>query len=254
MIGWLAILIFLVLLASLTAIAVRRRGNRPLGSGVVRAGITRVLAALYTLVAAIGTVVVVLQDFLSENVSVSMPVNQFWPSLPATVKVDGVAAHIVGGGFSTAQVDVAGLDAAARTWLAAGALAQGSMTILVGVAVIVLCTGAIRQDPFRPALTRGIDQSAVAVMIGGLGWQICTAIAGGLVSAQVLGVSGWELDESKVHWTDIQEVIGLPESGHQWSVDFWPVWVGLALFAVSAVIRHGQRLQKETDEFAGSIQ
>jgi hypothetical protein len=237
----------LALLGAVTAIAVLRRGRSPSASGVVGAGITRVVAALYTLGAAIGTVFVVFQDFLEESVSVSMPVSQFWPSLPATVKIDGVLAHVVGGGFSTAQVDVAGLDGAARIWLAAGAVAQGSMATLVGVAVIILCTGVIRQNPFRPALTRGINLSAIAVIVGGLGWQVCTAVAGGLVSAQVLAANSWELDESKVHWSDIRQVIGLPESGQQWSVDLWPVWVGLALFAVSAVIRYGERLQKETD-------
>jgi hypothetical protein len=246
-INWLGLLIFFALLGTLTAIAVLRRGHRPLDSGVASAGITRVVAALYTLGAAIGTVVVVFQDFLSESVSVLMPVSQFWPSLPATVQVHGVSAHVVGGGFSTAQVDVTGLDGAARIWLAAGALAQGSMAALVGVAVVILCTGVIRQNPFRPALTRGINLSAIAVMAGGLGWQICTAVAGGLVSTQVLAANGWELHESKANWTDIHQLIGLPENGQQWSVDLWPVWVGLSLFAVSAVIRYGQRLQKETD-------
>jgi hypothetical protein len=206
-----------------------------------------VVAVIYTLGAAIGAVVVVFQDLLNRSVSVSMPVSQFWPSLPATVKVYGVSAHVVGGGFSTAQVDVAGLDSSARMWLAAGALAQGSMAALVGVAVIILCTGVIRQNPFRPALARGINLSAIAVMVGGLSWQICTAVAGGLVSAQVLALNGWALDSSKVHWTDIRQLIGLPVSGQEWSVDLWPVWVGLALFAVSAVIRYGQRLQQETD-------
>lgn len=247
MINWLGLLIFFALLGAVTAIAVLRRGRRPSDSGVVGVGITRVVAALYALGAAIGTVFVVFQDLLNESVSVSMPVSQFWPSLPSTVRVYGVSAHIVGGGFSTAQVDVTGLDGAARIWLAAGALAQGSMATLVGVAVIILCTGVIWQNPFRPALTRGINLGAIAVMVGGLGWQVCTAVAGGLVSTQVLGANGWAFDESKVHWTDIRQVIGFPESGHQWSVDLWPVWVGLALFAVSAVIRYGQRLQKETD-------
>ncbi|WP_105036699.1 hypothetical protein [Cryobacterium aureum] len=77
--------------------------------------------------------------------------------------------------------------------------------------------------PFRPALTRGINLTATTIIVGGLGWQVCDAVAGGLASFQVLRATGWTLD-------------------------FWPIWVGLALFAVAAVFRYGQKLQRDFDE------
>ncbi|MDQ1544109.1 MAG: hypothetical protein QOK08_1747 [Actinomycetota bacterium] len=246
--NWWGLLIFLAVMGTVTAIAVRGRGNRPAFSGVPSARITRIIAVLYSLVAAIGTVITVLQTLLSSRVSVSMPVQQFWPSLPSAVKeVQGVSAHVAGGGFSTAHVDVTGLDAAARTWLAAGELVQGSTTVLIGVVVVILCTSVIRQNPFRPVLMRGISFSAFGILIGGLVWQICGVVGGNLASNQVLGVNGWGLDTANVRWDDIHNLIGLPEASHEWNIDLWPLWIGLSLLAVSAVFRYGHRLQKETD-------
>ena len=245
--NWWGLLILLAAMGTVMVIAVRGRGSRPSFSGVPSARITRVLAILYTLVATIGTTITVLQTLLSSRVAVSMPVRQFWPSLPSTVKVQGESAHVADGGFTTAHVDVTGLDGAARTWLAAGELVQGLTMVLVGAVVVILCTSVIRQDPFRPVLLRGITLSALAILFGGLVWQICGVVGGSLASNEVLGVNAWSLDTAEVHWDDIHDLIGLPEATQDWNIDFWPLWIGLSLLAVSAVFRYGQRLQKETD-------
>ncbi len=209
--------------------------------------VPRVLAIVYAISSGAAALYGAITSLLDETVSLNLPVEQFWPSLPDAVRLEGVTARVTGGGFTQAAVQVSGLAGEARAWLAAGYLLHGAMGVVVGVVVAMLCTSVIRQNPFRPVLVRGIDLSAAAIVAGGLGWQICTAAAGGLASAQVLGIPGWAVDTARVHWEDVTQIIGLPGVGRQWTVDFWPVWVGLALFAVSAVFRYGQRLQKNTE-------
>jgi hypothetical protein len=216
-------------------------------TGFLIARLTRVIAVVYLLLAAAGTANAVVQKFISDVVSVTMPVQQFWPSLPSTVQLHGVSASVVGGGFSAARVEVVGLDGVARAWLAAGELAQGLTTVLLGVVVVILCGAVIRQDPFRPALTRAITVAAIGIIVGGVAWQICFVIGGGLASNQVLGITGWDYDTAQIDWDIVQDVTGLPHASNEWTVDFWPVAIGLTLLALAAVFRYGQRLQNESD-------
>jgi hypothetical protein len=249
--NWWGPVIFVVVLAVATGVAtgmaLKVTGRRPSLRGIPTARITRVVALIYLAVAGGGAVMAVLQTLMSPSVTVSMPVRQFWPSLPPTVELDGVYAQVVGGGFSNADVEVEGLSGVARIWLAAGELVLGLMTVLVAVVVVMLCTSVIRQDPFRAALNRGINLAAFGIIVGGILWQICVIVGGGMASAQVLGATGWGFDPSEVNWDDIRDVIGLPQTALGWDVDFWPLGIGLSLLAVSAVFRYGQRLQKESD-------
>lgn len=247
---WTALLVLLVLGTIATVVVIERRsGSRPgTDVGATKAvRVTRIIAILYAVVTMLGTVADALQRLLSDAVSVRLPVKPFWPSLPSTVEVTGTTADVVGGGFDHAVVTVAGLDTAPRVWLAAGDVLQGATNVVIAVVVVMLCTSIIRQDPFRPALTRGINLTATSIIAGGLGWQVCDAVAGGLASSQVLRATGWSLDTAEIDWTDIRQVIGLPMEGHEWTLDFWPIWVGLALFAVAAVFRYGQELQRDSD-------
>lgn len=209
--------------------------------------VPRVIAIIYAVSSGIAALYGATSSILDGSVSLNLPVEQFWPTLPDGVHLTGATARVTGGGFSQAAVQVAGLAGAPRAWLAAGYLLQGAMGVVIGVVAAILCTSVIKQNPFRPVLIRGINLSASAVIVGGLGWQICSTVAGDLASAQVLGIDGWELDTTKVHWDDVRQIVGLPGTGFQLTLDFWPLWVALALFAVSAVFRYGQRLQKDTE-------
>jgi len=248
--SWLAIVVFVVVIGGIATTLILRRSPRDrAGVGVeslAAVRVTRVVAIAYAVASAIGTVNGALRSLFDISVNVNLPVQQFWPSLPATVQIDGTHAQVVSGGFDQAVVAVSGLDATARGWLAAGDLLQGATNVMIGVVVAILCTSVIRQDPFRLALTRGLNLTALVIIIGGLGWQICDAVAGGLASEQVLGATSWSLDTAKVGWDDIRQIIGLPGVGHNWTVNFWPIWVGLALLTLSAAFRFGQKLQKDT--------
>ena len=243
------VLVVLVLLGVISILWVagrqsRTRVDRPVDP-TTALRVTRIVAVVYAAASVVGTFADALPNLFSPTVRVRLPVESFWPSLPSTVQLTGTTADVVGGGFNYAMVSVNGLDAATRVWLTASDVLQGATNVVIGVVVAVLCTSILRLDPFRPALTRGINLTAIAIIVGGLGWQVCDAVAGGLASAQVLGATGSSLDTSKVDWNDVRQIIGLPGVGQDWVVDFWPIWIGLTLFAVSAAFRYGQRLQQD---------
>ena len=252
--SWIHIAIVIVGIGVLAAVTWRLAVTRPTAASTKAASIpltlvrvTRVLAVFYAAATVIGTVTVVVQHLISDSVAVRMPVRPFWPSLPETVEISGTTAEVVGGGFDHAMVSVTGLDTVTRVWLASGAAVQGATNVVIGIVVVLLCTSIIKQNPFRGALLRGINLTGAAVIVGGLGWQICDAVAGSRASAQVLRATGWSLDTAEVDWTDVRQVIGLPNEGYGWTLDFWPIWVGLALFVVAVVFRYGRTLQNDTD-------
>lgn len=239
-----------LVLGALSILMVVRRRSRARGGDNLNPTtllrVTRFIAIMYAVASAVGMVVGVIQTVLSETVTVRLPVAEFWPSLPSTVEITGTTADVVGGGFDHAIVAATGLDTAPRVWLAASDVLQGVTAVVIAMVVVVLCTSVIRQNPFRPTLTRGINLTATTILVGGLGWQICDTVAGALASSQVLRPTGWGMNPSQVDWTDVREVIGLPEAGLQITIDFWPIWVALALFAVSAAFQYGQKLQRDT--------
>ncbi|MFC7401397.1 hypothetical protein [Citricoccus sp. GCM10030269] len=225
----------------------RREGMRDTDVRSLRvARVTRGVAVVWAVVSLSGALVDALGKLYASTVNVHLPVETFWPELPAAAQVSGATAHVVTGGFSQATVDVTGLEMPTRIWLASGDVLQGATNVAIGVVVAMLCTSLLRRNPFHLALIRGLNVTAMAVMVGGIGWQVCDAVAGGLASAKVLGIDGGIIQTDQVNWDDINHVIGLPKPGYDWSVDFWPIWAGLALLAVSAAFRYGQRLQRDT--------
>jgi hypothetical protein len=241
----LAIFVLAFVAVVVTVIVVIARRSAAPGTAIARA--TRIIAVITAAVTALATVTDVIRDLTAASVRISLPVQQFWPTLPATADVQGLTATVTGGGFTVADVDVDGLDAAARTWLSVSTLLQGATTVAVALVVIVLCSNLIKQDPFRSTLTRSVNITAVIIMVGGIAWQVAGIVAGTLAADQVLRWQGWGMDSATVDWTDITEIIGLPSVGNNWSVDFWPIGVGLALLALSAAFRYGERLQKDTE-------
>lgn len=250
------LLIFAIGLAAVVIVVVAIR-NRMTPAGVVAEPaaplsirITRVISLLWAAIAAIGTAIALYGSLLSDRVTVRMPVAAFWPEAYPTADVQGPEATVVGGaGFSFADVEVQGLDVAARLWLSAGHLALGISTVAIALTVNTLCNQLLKREPFRVVLSAPVNATALAVMVGGLAWQFCFGMAGSLASNQVLGSGGWGFEpESVAAALDIDmPVIGIPDSTTNITIDFWPIAVGLALFALATAFRHSERLQRETE-------
>lgn len=225
--------------------SIRRRPQSEAGFGTVRA--TRALATIYAVFSIGYAATSVARVGFGEYVTVFLPVRSFWPRLPEGASVDGLTAEVTAGGFTEAQVDVTGLDASARSWLVAEQIIQGATGAIIAIVIALLCSSILRRDPFRATAPRAITLSAVTIAVGGLAWQACGAIGGSLAAGQILDFSGGQIDADTVKWDDYTDIIGVPIPGHQWTLDFWPIAAGLALFALATVFRHGTKLARETD-------
>jgi hypothetical protein len=205
------------------------------------------VARIYAAGAILFTGAQLVSDFTSNAVNVSLPVQQFWPVLPAGARITGgPTAHVVNGGFTDASVTVSGLDIAARSWLAATTLLQGATVAILAIMVATLCSTVLKNRPFRPALTLGIRTTAFAIMFGGIGWQVCSAIGRTLAAHQVLQL-GSTAFPPRINYPGVETIMGFPSPGWDGSIDLWPIWVGLAFFALAAAFRYGERLQRDTE-------
>jgi hypothetical protein len=206
--------------------------------------ITQIGAALYATITAIGTVVTVVGVFVSDAVQLSMPVATFWPKLLPSVHVtEGPTAQVTGGGFESAQVTVAGLGMDTKLWLASGHLVQGLTYVVLGITIALLCSRLLGGNPFRHAMSKAFSFAAAAIVVGGLGWQVCFAVGGWKASLQTLTVTAWNINDRDVGADGALDEIGWPHPGGGLSVDFWPIFIALALVAVAVAFRYGEKLQ-----------
>jgi hypothetical protein len=181
-----------------------------------------------------------------------MPVRSFWPALKTSVQLDPApVARLAGGGFEVANASLTGLALDARIWLAAAQLFQGTMVVAIGIAVAVLASRLLRGDPFGRILSRTAFGTATAIGVGGILWQVCSGIGGLLISAQVLTVTGWGIDDrdlagNTLGGNNVSE-IGWPLPAQGFSLDFWPIGAALAIVAIGIAFRYGETLQADAE-------
>jgi hypothetical protein len=208
--------------------------------------ITQIGASLYALITAISTIVIVIGVFISEAVNVNMPVAVFWPKLLPSVHItDGPTAQVTGGGFQSAQVAITDLGLDAKLWLASGHLVQGLTYVVIAITIALLCTRLLGGNPFNHAMPRAFSFAAAAIAIGGLGWQVCFGVGGWKASLQTLTVTGWNINDRDVGGNGALDEIGWPRPGGGLSIDFWPIFIALALVAVAVAFRYGEKLQHD---------
>lgn len=208
--------------------------------------ITQIGAALYAAITAIGTIVTVAGVFVSDVVQVNMPVATFWPKLLPSVHItEGPTARVTGGGFESAQVTVAGLGMDTKLWLASGHLVHGLTYVVLGITIALLCSRLLGGNPFRHTVSKAFSFAAAAVAMGGLGWQVCFAVGGWKASLQTLTITAWNINDRDVGANGALDEVGWPHPGGGLTVDFWPVFIALALVAVAVAFRYGERLQVE---------
>ena len=249
-IAFIVVIVAAIVVIAVIALAARRRPASSVDERPLTIRATRVIAIVWIGLAAIGAVYGAIEAFVSSSVPVHMPVAAFWPEAYPTADVQHNGAVVVGGaGFTGADVVVDGLDVPARIWLALGHLALGATSVVVGIAVFLLCSRLLKNEPFRAVLSAPARLAGTAVIAGGLIWQFCFGLAGSLASSQVLNSYGYGFDTVEVGKAlEIDmPVIGLPQSATFINIDFWPIGAGLALFAIAAAFRHSERLQRDTE-------
>ncbi|MCC2593765.1 hypothetical protein LKO27_10145 [Tessaracoccus sp. OS52] len=206
---------------------------------VVRAG-----SLVYGFIVGLATVVAVVGQLTSDVVDVSLPTRTFWPAPPDGVTIEPAAATVVGGGFNVAEVSVAGLSVATRAMLATGSLIQGLVFLTVIAAVYLLAQRMLQGEPFRPMLSRSLQVAAVALVSGGVLWQVFFGIGQSMAATEALQISGWTSEQRS---GTFDPTMVLPQSAEfMVYVQFWPVFTGLALAALAAAFRHAERLQRDT--------
>lgn len=245
-----ALALAVVIIAVVLIVGRRRAAGSEARPMVLLVG--RVVAAAHACLTLVLTAVAVIVTLTAERVDVSVPVREFWPGIhPWVSDVQGPSAQVVGGGFVTAELAVAGLGMDARGFLAAGHALQGATIIVIAVTIALLCQRLLTGTAFSPALTRAVTVTGLAVTVGGILWQVCFAVGGSIASAQALTVTGWASDHplgSDPLETDFDPfATGLPEPTVMAQLDFWPLLLGLALAAVGLAFRRGERLQRDTE-------
>lgn len=239
--GTIAILLMAFLAALIVAPHLDRKGRIP------EVRLTRWVAIVYVVIAGGATTYRLAEIATSPNLGISMPVQEFWPRIPASAGVEGPTAQVVSGGFTHALVEVQGLASGTRWLLGTGELLQGIAALFIGAAVISMCNGHLKNASFRPALVKWFSAAAVVIVVCGLAWQVLAGIAGQQASEQVLGVVGSHWDAANMGRESLNDIIGqLDPSRFELEVHFWPLWAGLGLFTTAQVFKRGLEMQKDT--------
>lgn len=214
--------------------------------------ITYWLAILWIVIAAGYTIYTVLTDLLSPAVPAAINVGTFWPTVNPTLKLDGVTGSVVGGGFDHASLLVSGLGLDARLWLASATFIEGLASCALGVTLALLCNRVAKGDPFDRVVPRAFTVSGVIVLVGGLLWQIFNEIAGYRVISETFDATGAEW-KNNVKGMTINSVTW-PKGADGFSVSFWPITAGLALFAIAVVFRYGAKISRERAALAKEVE
>ena len=213
--------------------------------------LTAIVATVWALVAAVVTIGTVITDLLAQTIPVSLDVAQFWPKVNPTMKLDGITASVVGGGYDRASFTIAGLGLDARLWYAGAALSEGLAVVAVSVTIALLCNRVWRGDPFDLTVPRAFTLSGFAVLFGGLAWQICNQVAGYRVIDETFMPSGasWT---TTVHGMTMNSVTW-PHGATSFNVISWPVGIAMGLFAIAVVFRYGAKIARERAALAEEV-
>ena len=243
---WIAMAVLVAVGAAAVMLVSWRLGPDPEAmTGVRVAKVTRLVAWLYAATCTVGGVSAAASTLWGRDVTVKLPVQQFWPKLPDSVNIQTPLAVVEAGGFSQAEVSASGLDMVTRLWLAGGVLTQMAVAVVVGLVVATVCTSLMKKSFFAPKLVRGVRRVAAVVLVGGLGWQVCQIFGGTLAAERVLGATAWGQTGESVAWTDLHTIIGLPSVAYEWEFNFWPIAVALVLVVLAELFRHGSKVQED---------
>ncbi|OWP21340.1 hypothetical protein CBF90_12850 [Microbacterium sp. AISO3] len=239
----LVIAVVIVVAATVFGVAAARARRRGEPSPVVSVALT--LSALWAAFGLLGAAISVVQNLSADAPRMSVPVATFWPELLPGVTIDtGPTAEVVGGGFTVAEVDAAGISPLARGLWTAGQALWSLIPAAIAALIAVACFQLLAGRAFTRIIVRMTMATAVIVAAGGTAAQVLSDIAGSMASHELFarGSAGWTeipgIDDPLAWWPEATLNITLP---------FWPIAAGLGLAALAAVFRYGSRLQRDTE-------
>ena len=239
-----AVLAVLLIVATIVvfAFAAARRG-RSGDDAAPLVRVTRLVGVVWLVFAAIGALANLLIPLLSPAVSITMPIQEFWPQLPSTVDLQTEATRVAGG-FTTVTLAVEGLSPVARVLWAISQMVAWAIPGVVALFVVVACSRLLAGAAFAPVVAKMAATTGAVVAFGGVAAQVMGDIAGSIASTQLFGSKGgsWEGD-----YAGIDNVFDawVPAATVQISFPFWPIAVGLGFAVLAAVLRSGSRLQHD---------
>ncbi|GAA5033758.1 hypothetical protein ACFQRL_15445 [Microbacterium fluvii] len=245
-INLLAVLLVVALILGVIVVFARagargRREGEP--SSVVRT--TLVVAAVWAGFSVIGATISFFVILLQPQVSITVPVQDYWPALPEGTVVEGMAATLQTGSFTSAQLLVEGLSTGARVgWAISQALWWLLPAAIAGM-IAVACFQLLAGRPFAPVVARTAMFTGVVVAVGGVAAEMLGDVAGSIAGEEALRWSSAEYGEV----AGIEDVLAAwwPSPAFDVTLPFWPIAAGLAFAALSAIFRYGAVLQRDSE-------
>lgn len=246
--GWMLSPIVLVggvvIVGLIVAYAVATRRARAAGDPSPVVSVTLSVAAIYAVVSLLAAVVALVSTLLTPQVTLTVPVAQYWPLPLPGVTIEPGDATVVDGGFTHADLAVDGLSTAARTLWALGQFVGLLVPTAIAALIAVICFQLLRGAAFAPLVAHVAMITAVIVLVGGLASQLLCGVAGSMASNEALTIGGAQITG---YPDDFDLWTALPQPTFMVSVDFWPFAAGLGFAALAAVFRYGSKLQRETE-------
>ncbi|WP_291525560.1 hypothetical protein [Branchiibius sp. NY16-3462-2] len=232
-------MIVLLIIAMLVVVSLRneRWGTRD----VVRS--TGTVAALGAVATGIAIIVNIANATGGGDIDMTVPVDEYWPALNPGVTVEGPTATVAGGGFTSADVQVHGLDGATRALWVTGQVVGLLVPLTVCLLIVLACWKLLHGDPFVALVTRVALWTSVVVLVGGLASQILQQIAASRAAHALLDITSYTAPD--VHGQELPT--GLPRSTGGWTLSLWPVGAALLIAAFAALVRYGTRLQEDVE-------
>lgn len=134
------------------------------------------------------------------------------------------------------RIGVAQADIGTQTLQALGSVVSALPPIAIGIFVVILCERIIRRAPFAAHLVKLSWIGAGVFLLAGFAGQILTDLASFRLA---------EIAFDLLHSEHPARAMPTP----MWLTwpDLWPLWVALALGVLAVLIRHGIRLQRDTE-------
>ncbi|MHC3000183.1 hypothetical protein OB08_13810 [Microbacterium sp. HJ5] len=149
-----------------------------------------------------------------------------------TESVPATSMTLVCGYVQSADVTVAGLDAGIRVLLATADVLALFAAAAPGVVLAIACSRSLKGAPFARVVSRWMLIGAAVVLVAGLGAEILGSMGRSILANELFPPNSGDVSSTGVYRV---------------SVSFWPIAAALALGALGAIFRHGERLQHDTE-------